>query len=618
MSEQLPKPARRASWLLRQLLQRGTPCAIAWSAGKDSSVAANLVLTTAAALRRAGHRLAPIVVLHADTGVENPEVWQHARSELDKMRAFAKKHDIDLRVAISHPPLAAQWPVRVIGGSALPTFPSANSRDCSVDLKIKPMARLRKQWLKALGEHEATRHPPVTVVATRFDESAERAKRMAARGDSAEQIRQGEDGALYLTPLANWTSSDVWEYLAQARNAQIPAYSDFADTFRLYADAAGTTCAVVGDDITASLKHSRACGSRFGCAICEAVSSDQSMENMIEQDPAYHYMRGLNRLQRFMAATQYDWSRRNWLGRTIDEAGYVAINPDLYSPGMLETLLRYALTIDVEEQIAAQAAGLPAPRFSLVNAQQLVAIDAEWSRQGVARPFHALKLYRDIYLRGVRHPVPLVPTVARTPIPTPRYLYVGSDWDEDRAWQFTGLRNPLLEAQASDWGQSGCLGATKTLANGRTVLDLPADTFYDIDPEGIELLLAFEMDRLIEVYHDNCAYRTTAGYHYYASAGLLTLSHGQARATDEILRRTAFKERHALVGEYNIAPLLSRTISATEHTARTGLSSTPEEAQLSLLAPLDTAQALVAQQSAHSPDITKVAARKMPPLRERP
>lgn len=616
--EHLSKPARRASWLLRHLLQRGTPAALAWSAGKDSSVAANLVLTSAAALRRAGHPIAPIVVLHADTGVENPEVWQHARSELNKMRAFAKKHDIDLRVAISHPPLAAQWAVRVIGGSALPIFPNAGSRDCSVDLKIKPMARLRKQWLKALGEHAAARHPPVTVVATRFDESAGRAKRMAERGDSAEQIRQGEDGALYLTPLANWTASDVWEYLAQARNGQIPAYSDFADTFRLYADAAGTSCAVVGDDMTASLKHSRGCGARFGCSQCQAVSSDRSMENMIEQDPAYRYLRGLNRLQRYVAATQYDWTRRTWLGRTIDEAGYVTIQPDLYSPQMLETLLRYALTVDVEEQSDAQAAGFSDPRFSLVNAQQLVAIDAEWSRQGVARPFHALKLYRDIYLRGERYPVPQVPTVARTPLPAPRYLYVGTDWDEDRAWQFTGLRNPQLEAQASDWGQSGCLGATKALRNGRTVLDLPTDTFYDIDPEGVELLLDFELDRLIETFHDDSRYRTTAGYHYYASSGLITLSHGQVRASDEILRRTAFKERHGLVGDHDIAPLLTRSVSAAEHAARTGLSPTSDDAQLPLLPIEDAAGVHPAQPSARLPDIEEVALPHMPPLRERP
>jgi len=43
---------------------------------------------------------------------------------------------------------------------------------------------------------------------------------------------------------------------------------------------------------------------------------------MVETDPNYHYMRGLNRLQQFIAATQYDWGRRNWIGRTIDAAGY--------------------------------------------------------------------------------------------------------------------------------------------------------------------------------------------------------------------------------------------------------------------------------------------------------
>jgi len=573
--------------LLRDLLARGTPLLCAWSAGKDSTATLNVLLSTAAELRAGGQPLAPIIITHADTDVENPEVWAHARREMDKIRAFGERHGLDVRVEVSHPPLSAQWAVRVIGGSALPIFPNAKGRDCTVDLKIKPQQRLRRRLLPEL---EAGGVRPVTVVATRFEESASRAERMNKRGDTAHAVRADDDGNLYLTPIADWAASDVWEYLGLARAGQVLAYSDFDDTFRLYADAAGTSCAVVGDDMTRTLQNSRGCGARFGCHQCQAVGTDASLANMVETDPNYHYMRGLNRLQQFIAATQYDWTRRNWIGRTIDAAGYVTIQPDLYHPRMLDSLLRYALTIDVEEQNAAAQAGLEAPRFQLIGLKSLIAIDAEWSRQGVARPFHALSIYRDIIERGARYPVPAVEPIARTSLPAPRYLYVGPDWDEDAQWAYTGLRDPLLEAQASDGLSAGCAGSTTSLRDGTSVLALDSAEFYDIDEEGASLLLAFELDRLIETYHDDPGYRTTAGYHYYASSGLLTLAKGQARAVDTILRRTAYKERHGLTGDYDLKALLARTISAEEHRARTGLHTTDtDEPQLPLFAALSPA-----------------------------
>ena len=96
------------------------------------------------------------------------------------------------------------------------------------------------------------------------------------------------------------------------------------------------------------------------------------------------YMRGLNNLRNFLSNTRWDMERRSWLGRTIKD-GYVRVAPDAYSPAMMEELLRYALTIDAEERIAANAAGLSLPRFQLVSVERLFAIDAMWSLQAFHR-----------------------------------------------------------------------------------------------------------------------------------------------------------------------------------------------------------------------------------------
>ncbi|MHB1321867.1 MAG: hypothetical protein ACYCY0_09935 [Acidithiobacillus ferrivorans] len=91
---------------------------------------------------------------------------------------------------------------------------------------------------------------------------------------------------------------------------------------------------------------------------------------MIEPDPRYYYLRRLNQLQRFLINTRWDFSRCNWMGRSVDAAdGYMTIAPDVYSPDMLRDLLRYALTIDMEEITTARATGKK-PRFQLIICAQ--------------------------------------------------------------------------------------------------------------------------------------------------------------------------------------------------------------------------------------------------------
>lgn len=420
----------RAETALMDLLRRGHPACVSWSAGKDSSVVLNLLLVAAAKLRAAGEDIPPIVITHADTGVENPEMSLYARNEMSQVRDFARRHRLDVEIEISHPNLSEQWAVRVIGGRALPPFPGG-SRDCTSGWKIKPMALLRKRVLKRLLKHcRATATEPVVLIGTRYEESEDRARRMRERGESDVEIRRGKDAAgkpshLFLSPIAFWSADDVWEYLGTARAGAIDAYSDFDETFRVYADAMGTSCAVVAEDMAKLAKASKACGARHGCSLCTAVGVDRSMENMLTQD-RYAYMKGLNLLRNFLTATRWDMGRRSWLGRTINE-GYIRIAPDAYSPAMMEELLRYALTIDVKEREAAAAAGIR-PRFQLVTIEHLFAIDAMWSLQAFHRPFHALKIYDEICNRGIRYEVPDLATFERPKELPERFLWVGRDW----------------------------------------------------------------------------------------------------------------------------------------------------------------------------------------------
>jgi len=116
--------------------------------------------------------------------------------------------------------------------------------------------------------------------------------------------------------------------------------------------------------------------------MCEKIVKDQSLLAMIESDmERYGYMAAPNAMRNFIMNTQWDFNRRQWVGRQIKD-NTITVRPDTYSPDMCLDLLRYALTCDVNEKQKAQEAGLTEPRFELVPIEALIAIDALWSLQG--------------------------------------------------------------------------------------------------------------------------------------------------------------------------------------------------------------------------------------------
>lgn len=553
----------RARQGIRVLLEAGRPLAVAYSAGKDSSVLMALVFDAAIEAKAAGTLLPSILVTHANTGIENPAYQQVANAEIGRIEAFAARNGLPLRVDVTEPALNDSWAVRIISGRALPTFANSATRDCTISWKIKPQERQRKRALKELGESGA----PVILVGTRFEESVSRAKRMSERGETDLDVWQEEvlnaAGKVVrvedrMSPLAFWTQEDIWVYLSDLVHGRHESYTDAVAVWEAYQDGGNSSCAVVGDD--AMKAASKACGARFGCALCTAVGRDRSLENMIEADPKYAYLRNLNRLQRFLVDSQYDKDRRNWLGRTINDKGFVAIAPDTYSPSMLKDLLYFALSIDFAEAAAAARAGV-APRFQLISPAALIAIDAIWSAQGIfERPFEAIRVFHDVALNGNLRfpPVDYVAPEGKS-FPQPKYLYVGNDWDnEDRLGDYTGLRS--LEADLVSAGESGCIG-TRTLKNGRVVMDITQSDLFDIDNDGAMDFLCFEAERKVT----DTAFSTdpTEGYRYYLLLGLLSTSTKHLSVIDKMMRRTNWKARQGVIGA-SPAELLSRSVTKEE------------------------------------------------------
>lgn len=230
---------QQAEATIRRFLVARYSLVASFSGGKDSSVLCNLLLTVAADLRATGHPVPRLYVSHSETGIDNPEITQFIKGEMEGIRQFAARKGLDVHIIISRPALSDQWAVKVIGKRNLPTFPNSRHRICTIELKVNPM---RKMMKKIRGEIlAATGKEPIVAIGLRFEESASRANRMKERGDSATEVRTGEDGFQYISPIAHLTSDDVWFYIGSCKTGERESYSDFKELSRIYASSGGST-----------------------------------------------------------------------------------------------------------------------------------------------------------------------------------------------------------------------------------------------------------------------------------------------------------------------------------------------------------------------------------------
>lgn len=554
LHEKVLKAVAVMSWAM----ERFEIC-FSYSGGKDSSTVLAIGLAAAVQLKAQGKDVKRFLVLNSDTQVENPEVLAVVQAELAQIQSWIARHQLPGHIRVTEPYILSQWAVSIIGGKTLISTPVTN-RNCTTDLKSVPLGRVRTQFF---GHNKVAQGKfTVGVTGVRFDESAERAGNMMKRAESPVQIVQtNENQDVFLAPIANWSTDDVMEFIGLAVNRDvlpddeklpIDIYSDFVDVWRIYKDAEGECTVGRGD------QPSKGCGARHGCFVCSMVSNDKSMDAFLMQEQ-YAYMEPLSRFRTYLNDTVFDFSKRNWIGRTIKD-GHIAFGPDAYSAEYVQDLLRYALTIDRDEQLAARKLGIK-PRFRIVSLRALVAIDALWSMQAYTLPYAALAIFHDVYIKGMRFDVPVVAAAPKAPMPATRYIPVDY-WDEDARDDFTGLRSALLELVGTE-----PRGLT-VKKEARLVMQTATDSMFEVHEESLEWLLRFELDRLVARYNEAASSGdrpvfSLAGeaYKFYAQYGAISLAKSQVGEVDTILRRSAWRERHGLAGyNYNYDRALAMSL----------------------------------------------------------
>jgi 3'-phosphoadenosine 5'-phosphosulfate sulfotransferase (PAPS reductase)/FAD synthetase len=327
-------------------------CAV--GGGKDSTVALIITLEAIRRVAREGFHQGEHYVISANTAIENSSMRGPRRANADGDRRPRGRE----RATRERPHCDADSRQPVRGGHARSRHAHTHTgKQCARWEEEAPMLGLWKvepqERLRSSLEREASTsgvREIITVLGTRFSESASRGSAMTERGENAIRPVRNAAGTLTLSPICDFDLEDVWTVAALFTNDVSPFPSPVSkrtiermtDLYR--AGNEGTCGVVVGEG-----GNRAACGSRFGCAFCcISGEKDRSMESMI-REREHAYMEGLNRFRNYLLRTQWDLGRRELVGRKLSDAGYLRVKPDVLSYHERVTLLKYLLTLDALE-----------------------------------------------------------------------------------------------------------------------------------------------------------------------------------------------------------------------------------------------------------------------------
>jgi len=310
-------------------LSDGRPWILGFSGGKDSTCMVQLIWSALLELPEE-QRQKRIFIISSDTLVESPKIVNQITDTLDKMEKTARKNGLPIFTNLVRPVVKDTFWVCLLGKG----FPAPSNlfRWCTDRLKIRNADRFIKEKVSEYGE-------AVVCLGTRKDESGSRAQLMnlyEIKGSLLSRHSKFAQTYVY-TPLRDFITEDVWNYLLQNKN---PWGANNRDLLTLYQNANSSECPLVVDSSTPS------CGnSRFGCWVCTVVAEDTSLKNMIENGE--EWMEPLLEFREKLKDSQ-DPQNRKTIREFKRRTGYMKLMDERKKKGVIEAAAE-SLDIPVEE-----------------------------------------------------------------------------------------------------------------------------------------------------------------------------------------------------------------------------------------------------------------------------
>ena len=212
-------------------LSDNRPWIIGFSGGKDSTCMAQLVWNALSELEP--EKLQKhVYIISSDTLVESPKIVSRITGTLEKMEEAAKTSKIPISTNLLRPKISDTFWVCLIGlGYPAPTN---LFRWCTDRLKIRNADRFIEEKVSEYGE-------AIVLLGTRKDESGSRQQLMSLYEIEGSRLsRHSKFAQTYVyTPLRDFITEDVWNYLLQNKN---PWGDNNRDLSALYREANRCYC----------------------------------------------------------------------------------------------------------------------------------------------------------------------------------------------------------------------------------------------------------------------------------------------------------------------------------------------------------------------------------------
>lgn len=248
---------------------------IAYSGGKDSTVAMDIVVRSLQQLKRykpdALTRKVYLTTAQTHLDFVTDPLKQ---SELHKIKLLIDRERLPIEVVEVSAPIEKSFMYLTVGrGYPLPK--SRMNRWCTERLKIEPTQREHKSIGQAL-----------TITGVRMSESSARRERIEGNQLSEYYYSESE-----FMPIVNFTLDDVWSYLVK----EGMAWGDAEQLGQMYKEATGE-CGLRQRKAGADEKNDDPCGARTGCIICPVVKIDKSSQEFAKHNPWLQPYVGLRNL----------------------------------------------------------------------------------------------------------------------------------------------------------------------------------------------------------------------------------------------------------------------------------------------------------------------------------